>query len=136
LAVALIVMVTGAGPQSNVMIPPAATALTTADDVQLEGVPLPTVRVGWLVSTARPAAGTVACPPALPGFGSSFGFGVAEVFEGVGEGGFEADVVGAGAAEDDGAGTKRSENVEEGDEQALSSPKTATRGISRDRTGG
>jgi hypothetical protein len=134
--VALIVMVTGAGPQSNVMIPPAATAFTTADDVQLAGVPLPTFRVGWLVSTARAAAGTVACPLGLPGLGSSFGFGAADVFDGVGAGGFEADGCGAAADEDGGPGTQRSENVDEGAEQAVSSPKTATRGINRDRTEG
>jgi hypothetical protein len=69
-AVAAIVIVTGAAPQSNVMIPPLATALTTAAEVQLAGVPVPTVRVGWLVSTARAAAGTAACPARLPGFGS------------------------------------------------------------------
>jgi hypothetical protein len=50
------------------MIPPAATALTTSADVQLAGVPLPTTRVGLLVSTARPAAGTAACPFGLPAF--------------------------------------------------------------------
>ena len=51
-AVAVIVMVTGAGPQSKVMMPPAATAFTTAAEVQLAGVPVPTLRDGWLVSTA------------------------------------------------------------------------------------
>src|SRR5690348_11905998 len=61
-AVAVIVIVTGSGPQSKVMMPPAATALTTAAEVQLAGVPFPTVRVGLLVSTARAADGTDACP--------------------------------------------------------------------------
>ncbi|WP_370457828.1 hypothetical protein [Actinoplanes sp. OR16] len=64
------VIVTGAGPQSNVMMPPAATALTTAAEVQLFAVPVPTVRVGSLVSTALAAAGTEASPSGLPGFGS------------------------------------------------------------------
>ncbi|MEZ5297282.1 MAG: hypothetical protein R2697_13680 [Ilumatobacteraceae bacterium] len=41
LAVACIVMVTGSGPQSKVITPPAATAFTTACDVQLAGVPVP-----------------------------------------------------------------------------------------------
>lgn len=45
-------MVTGLGPQEKVMTPPAATALTTASEVQLSGVPVPTTRVGSLVSTA------------------------------------------------------------------------------------
>src|SRR3954463_4544782 len=73
LAVALMVIVTGFGPQLKVMMPPAATALTTAAEVQLAAVPVPTVRVGWLVSTGRAAAGTVACPFGLPGFGSVAG---------------------------------------------------------------
>ena len=41
LAVAVIVIVTGAVPQLKVMMPPWATALTTAAEVQLAGVPLP-----------------------------------------------------------------------------------------------
>src|SRR5689334_21515203 len=94
-AVAVIVMVTGAGPQLNVMMPPAATAFTTAADVQLAGVPLPTLRVGWLVSTARPADGTVACPFGLPGLGSSLG-GV-DVRDG--DGFADADADGEGAAD-------------------------------------
>ena len=40
-AVAVMVIVTGSGPQLNVMTPPAATAATTAADVQLAGVPFP-----------------------------------------------------------------------------------------------
>ena len=40
-AAAAMVIVTGAGPQLNVMTPPAATAAITAADVQLAGVPLP-----------------------------------------------------------------------------------------------
>jgi hypothetical protein len=85
-AVAAIVMVTGAGPQENLMMPPAATADTTALEVQLRAVPLPITRVGWEVSTARAAAGTAAWPFGLPcrnGFGLAFltaalGVGVAE----------------------------------------------------------
>src|SRR5882724_3254088 len=71
-AVAAMAMVTGAGPQSNVMIPPAATAFTTAAEVQLAGVPVPTTRSGWRVSTGRPSAGTVAPPCGFPGEGSGF----------------------------------------------------------------
>ena len=49
---------TGAGPQRKRMIPPLATARTTARDVQLRAVPLPTQRSGWEVSTARAPGGT------------------------------------------------------------------------------
>jgi len=66
LAVASSVIVTGAAPQANVTIPPAATAATTAADVQLAGLPVPTTRVGCEVSTARASAGTLACPAGVP----------------------------------------------------------------------
>jgi hypothetical protein len=59
-------MVTGLGPQSNVMMPPSATAVTTAADVQPAGVPSPITWSGSLVLTASPAAGTVAFPLGLP----------------------------------------------------------------------
>jgi hypothetical protein len=68
-AVAVIVMVTGFGPQLNVITPPLATALTTAAEVQLAGVPLPMTWFGWLVFTARPAGGTNAWPCGLPAAG-------------------------------------------------------------------
>ena len=42
------------------MIPPLATARTTARDVQLRGVPVPTQRSGCEVSTARAFRGTAA----------------------------------------------------------------------------
>ena len=45
-AVAVIVMVTGPGPQEKVIMPPAATAATTACDVQLAAVPSPMTRAG------------------------------------------------------------------------------------------
>jgi hypothetical protein len=78
------VMVTGAGPQSKVITPPAATAATTASDVQLAGVPFPTTRSGRLTSTALASPGTVACPSGLPGLGRICGgFGLAEL--GVGD---------------------------------------------------
>lgn len=57
-AVVLILMVTGFRPHENRIIPPARTAATTAAEVQLAAVPLPTTRLGWDVSNARPAAGT------------------------------------------------------------------------------
>ena len=60
-------MVTGLDPQLNRMIPPRATAATTASEVQLDGVPDPTSRVGWDVSTACASAGTVAWPVDPPG---------------------------------------------------------------------
>src|ERR1700683_3926938 len=40
-AVRLIVIVTGLGPQSKVITPPAATSRTTAADVQPAGLPSP-----------------------------------------------------------------------------------------------
>jgi hypothetical protein len=69
------VIVTGAGPQENVMMPPAATAATNAADVQLAGVPSPTTCVGCDVSTGRPAEGTEACPFGLPALGRLTGGG-------------------------------------------------------------
>ncbi|MHA6758511.1 hypothetical protein [Streptacidiphilus sp. PAMC 29251] len=70
LAVASIVITTGSGPQEKVITPPAATAATTAAEVQLPGVPWPTVRVGCVLSTACAAVGTAAPPPGFPAFGS------------------------------------------------------------------
>src|SRR4029450_254871 len=68
-AVAAILIVTGCGPQSNVMTPPLATALTTAAEVQLAGLPLPTTWSGDEASAA-PAPGGMAAPPeGLPGAG-------------------------------------------------------------------
>jgi hypothetical protein len=67
-AVALIVMVTGSGPQEKVITPPAATAATTAFDVQLAGVPFPMTRVGCELSTALASAGTAARPLGFPAF--------------------------------------------------------------------
>jgi hypothetical protein len=46
-----------------------ATALTTAAEVQLAGVPLPMTWFGWLVFTARAARGTNAWPFGLPAAG-------------------------------------------------------------------
>src|SRR5205807_4951819 len=65
-AVAVSVMVTGLLPQRNRMMPPLATAATTAAEEQLAGVPLPTTRFGRDVSTARASAGTAARPAGLP----------------------------------------------------------------------
>src|SRR5262245_48162192 len=67
LAVACIAIVTGSGPQLNRMMPPAATAATTAADVQLAAEPVPMTRVGREVSTARASGGTAARPAGLPG---------------------------------------------------------------------
>src|ERR1700722_13544015 len=69
LAVAVMVIVTGRGPHEKVMIPPAATAATTAWEVQLAGVPLPIPRVGCAVLTGCAAAGTGAVPAGLPAGG-------------------------------------------------------------------
>ena len=56
----------GRGPQLKVMIPPWATALTTACEVQLPGVPVPTTRSGSEVSTRPAEAGIGECPVGLP----------------------------------------------------------------------
>jgi hypothetical protein len=57
-AVCVMTIVTGSGPQEKVMMPPAATAATTAADVQDAGVPVPTTRVGREVFTWAASAGT------------------------------------------------------------------------------
>ncbi|MEU4564346.1 hypothetical protein AB0F72_38690 [Actinoplanes sp. NPDC023936] len=90
------------------MTPPAATAFTTAAEVQLSGVPSPTVRVGLLVSAALAAAGTEARPFGLPGFGS---------FEAEADAVADADAeVDADAdAEDDGGIEADAEGAAEGD---------------------
>jgi hypothetical protein len=62
LAVFVTVIVTGSGPQSNVMTPPVATASTNRSPVQLSCVPVPTTVVGLDTSSARPSGGTVAWP--------------------------------------------------------------------------
>jgi hypothetical protein len=69
LAVAVIVIVTGRGPQLKVMMPPSATALTTAADVQLAGLPFPITWPGWLMLTARAAGGMYPPPSGLPACG-------------------------------------------------------------------
>jgi hypothetical protein len=79
LAVLVSVIVTGAGPQENVMIPPAATAATTAEDVQLAAVPVPTTLVGCDVSTGWAAAGIATWPFGLPEPGNVVDFGFAGV---------------------------------------------------------
>jgi hypothetical protein len=73
-AVDVSVIVTGSGPQSNVMTPPFATAATNASPVHVAGVPLPTTVVGCETSSASPAAGTVSMPSGLPAGGPSSGF--------------------------------------------------------------
>ena len=49
-------MVTGSGPHRNVMTPPAATASTTAFEVQPAGVPSPMTWSGCEMSAAPAAA--------------------------------------------------------------------------------
>jgi hypothetical protein len=61
-AVEVRTIVTGSGPQSNVMIPPFATAATNASPVQPAGVPVPMTVVGDDTSSACPAGGTGAWP--------------------------------------------------------------------------
>jgi hypothetical protein len=65
-AVAVIVIVTGLGPQLKVMMPPRATAWTTAAELQLAAVPVPMTWSGRAVLTARPARGTQASPSGFP----------------------------------------------------------------------
>src|SRR5690242_17203192 len=74
LAVSSRVIVTGSGPQSNVTTPPFATASTTAAEVQLSGVPVPTTVVGLDTSSAAASAGTSQLPSGLPAGGPSSGF--------------------------------------------------------------
>src|SRR5215831_3707916 len=97
LAVAVSVIVTGAGPQSKAMTPPAATALTTAADVQLAAVPVPTTWSGCELSAARAAAGM---PPSLPVPAGTPGVGGAG---GAGGAGGSLCAVGPGAADPPGA---------------------------------
>src|SRR6266487_3607981 len=63
-AVARITMVTGPEPQEKVMTPPARTARTTAREVQLAAVPLPTTRSGCAVLASHAAALLVRAEPA------------------------------------------------------------------------
>src|SRR5271165_5823137 len=63
-------MVTGAEPQSKVMMPPFFTAASSAAKVQLAAVPVPTTVVGFEVSTGLPSAGT---PVEHDPFGLPFG---------------------------------------------------------------
>ena len=53
------------------MIPPLATARTTAREVQLRGVPFPTQRSGRDVSTARASRGTGTTATAAAGTASA-----------------------------------------------------------------
>ena len=72
-AVSSSVMVTGSGPQSNVMTPPCATAATNASPVQLAAVPVPTTVVGLDTSSGCASAGTAQWPSGLPAGGPSSG---------------------------------------------------------------
>jgi hypothetical protein len=95
-AVAVILIVTGLEPQLKRMIPPRATARTTAAEVQLAAVPLPMTVVARRVSTARAAAGTGALPAGLPKVAGATATGAAlRVGLGVGVGdGFFAGALG------------------------------------------
>src|SRR5580698_10528137 len=97
LAVCVIVIVTGSGPQLKVMTPPMATAWTTAAEVQLAAVPSPMTWSGWAVLTAWPAGLPYLRIGRLGGaedfFG--FGFGVGVIVGGAVGGGDAAGDVGA-----------------------------------------
>jgi hypothetical protein len=62
LAVAPIRIVTGLGPQENLILPPARTAATTADEVQLRAVPCPITRVEALASLDAGPAQAASAP--------------------------------------------------------------------------
>src|SRR5664279_4025243 len=68
-AVEVRTVVTGSGPQLNVVMPPFATAATNASPVQLAGVPVPITVVGDDTSSACPSGGTVAWPSGQPAGG-------------------------------------------------------------------
>src|SRR5204863_10207561 len=72
-AVSSSAIVTGSGPQSNVITPPAATAATNAVLVQLSGVPVPTTVRGDDTSSAAASAGTPHAPSGLPAAGPCSG---------------------------------------------------------------
>src|SRR3954454_12810617 len=78
LRVWLRVIVTGFAPQLNVTTPPAATADTTAAEVQLAAVPLPTTWSGLLTSSRPMPDGTATVPEVLPGL-NVLAFGVVNV---------------------------------------------------------
>src|SRR5258708_6753257 len=72
-AVCVSVMVTGSAPQSNVITPPFATALTNASPVQLSLVPVPTTVFGFDASSALASTGTSHFPSGFPAGGPSAG---------------------------------------------------------------
>src|SRR5260370_12578237 len=63
-AVRVRTIVTGSGPQSNVMTPPLATAATNASPVQLAGVPVPITVAGDDTPSAWASGGAPPGPPA------------------------------------------------------------------------
>jgi hypothetical protein len=141
-AVAAIGMVTGAAPHRKVITPPAATAATTAADVQLAAVPVPITRSGREVSTARGSAG-MGAPGAVTVVASGFGVGVrlaATTLPADGIGGAGRPVAGAAVvlAATLGAGAATDSTVGlDGDPQAASAAiPTTTRPARRNRTAG
>src|SRR6185312_6587059 len=134
-AVWVIAIVTGARPQSNVITPPAATAATTAAEVQPAGEPDPTTRSGCEVSTPRVSTGAAA----PPGFAAGVvvrGAGASVPADGSGRAGGR-DVVGAGVAAGVGAllvtagAGARSATGRAGDPQAASAATPARPAASR-----
>src|SRR5690606_19549315 len=69
-----ITIVTGSGPQSKTILPPWATASTTASQSQLSGVPSPITTSGLETSLVAAAAGIGESPSGLPAAGPSSGF--------------------------------------------------------------
>jgi hypothetical protein len=121
LAVAFIVMATGAGPQEKVMTPPAATAATTAAEVQLAAVPLPTTRVGCEVSTAFASAGTVAWPLGLPNVAGG-GAALLRAADGLGDGELGVELATGLAAGDTSATRQVAVAVEAGAQPVRAAP--------------
>jgi hypothetical protein len=74
-AVASIAIVTGRGPQLKVITPPAATAATTACEVQLRGRAVADDVVRVAGADRRPAAGTKRVAGRVPAAGSRTGVG-------------------------------------------------------------
>ena len=124
-AVAVMVMVTGSGPQLKVMTPPAATAATTASEVQLAGVPSPITWSGREVSSGCASGGTGARPSGLPARsrgGGGSGDAVTSALAGALTPGSLAGSVGAGLAGSAAQAARRA-------------PAASSTGTTRNRTG-
>jgi hypothetical protein len=139
-AVWAIAIVAGAGPQSNVITPPAATAATTAAEVQPAADPEPTTRSGCEVSTPRDSIGA-AGPPGVAGAVVVRGAGTSLPADGSGRAGGRGVVGAAVGALLTGAGAAaRSATGRAGEPHAVSAAvparPTTSRQTRRKRTAG